>query len=115
MNWEELKEKLVNSKYHYFHTDNGVLLCGDCLEVMKEIPDRSIDLVIADPPYSTPVITAYGRRKERNYGDLSIQRNFFLQIKHELENILNKQSAVFMFCDARSYPVLYEVFYIWET
>ena len=68
MNWEELKEKLVNSKYHYFHTDNGVLLCGDCLEVMKEIPDRSIDLVIADPPYSTPVITAYGRRKERNYG-----------------------------------------------
>lgn len=24
---------------------------GDCLELMKEIPDKSIDLVIADPPY----------------------------------------------------------------
>jgi len=45
MNWKELKEKLVDSEYHYFHTDNGVLLCGDCLEVMKEIPDKSIDLV----------------------------------------------------------------------
>jgi len=26
---------------------------GDCLEVMKQIPDKSIDLVLADPPYGT--------------------------------------------------------------
>ena len=24
---------------------------GDCLEVMKLIPDKSIDLVLTDPPY----------------------------------------------------------------
>jgi DNA modification methylase len=24
---------------------------GDCLELMKDIPDKSIDLIIADPPY----------------------------------------------------------------
>ena len=26
---------------------------GDCLELMKQIPDRSIDLVVTDPPYGT--------------------------------------------------------------
>ena len=26
---------------------------GDCLEVMKTLPDRSIDLVLTDPPYGT--------------------------------------------------------------
>jgi site-specific DNA-methyltransferase (adenine-specific) len=26
---------------------------GDCLEVMKEIPDKSIDLILTDPPYGT--------------------------------------------------------------
>ena len=26
---------------------------GDCLEVMKGIPDKSIDLVVTDPPYGT--------------------------------------------------------------
>ena len=26
---------------------------GDCLEVMKNIPDKSVDLVLADPPYGT--------------------------------------------------------------
>ena len=25
--------------------------CGDCLELMKEIPDKSIDLIVTDPPY----------------------------------------------------------------
>lgn len=27
------------------------LKCGDCLELMKEIPNESIDLIITDPPY----------------------------------------------------------------
>ena len=27
------------------------IICGDCLEVMKQIPDNSVDLVLTDPPY----------------------------------------------------------------
>lgn len=27
------------------------LKCGDCLELMKDIPDKSIDLIVIDPPY----------------------------------------------------------------
>lgn len=26
---------------------------GDCLELMKDIPDGSVDLVLTDPPYGT--------------------------------------------------------------
>jgi len=29
------------------------LVQGDCLEKMKEIPDGSVDMVLADPPYGT--------------------------------------------------------------
>ena len=29
------------------------LMQGDCLEVMKEIPDGSVDMALADPPYGT--------------------------------------------------------------
>ena len=32
---------------------NIKLLLGDCLERMKEIPDGSVDMVLADPPYGT--------------------------------------------------------------
>jgi site-specific DNA-methyltransferase (adenine-specific) len=29
------------------------LRCGDCLELMKDIPDGSVDFVLTDPPYGT--------------------------------------------------------------
>ena len=29
------------------------LMLGDCLELMKSIPDGSVDMVLADPPYGT--------------------------------------------------------------
>ncbi len=32
-------------------TENYSLYCGDCLEVMKQIPDNSIDCVVCDLPY----------------------------------------------------------------
>jgi DNA modification methylase len=28
------------------------VICGDCLEVMKDIPDNSVDLVVTSPPYN---------------------------------------------------------------
>ena len=29
------------------------IICGDCLEVMKELPDKSIDMILCDLPYGT--------------------------------------------------------------
>ena len=29
------------------------LMQGDCLELMKTIPDGSVDLILTDPPYGT--------------------------------------------------------------
>ena len=29
------------------------LKCGDCLEIMKDIPDKSIDMILCDLPYGT--------------------------------------------------------------
>ena len=36
------------------------LLLGDCLELMKSIPDKSMDAVITDPPYGI------GENNEKN-------------------------------------------------
>ena len=29
------------------------LLQGDCLELMQDIPDKSIDMILCDPPFGT--------------------------------------------------------------
>ena len=35
----------------YHETEHGVLYCGDCLDVMKQFEDDSIDLTVTSPPY----------------------------------------------------------------
>jgi len=39
------------SNYEYFRTENGVLYCGDCMEIMPML--EPVDLVLTDPPYGT--------------------------------------------------------------
>ena len=48
---------------------NANLQCGDCLELLKKIPDNTIDLVITDPPYEIVPGGAGGAfgSKNRNY------------------------------------------------
>ena len=29
----------------------NTLIQGNCLEVMKKIPDKSVDMILCDPPY----------------------------------------------------------------
>lgn len=36
---------------------NIKLACGDCLELMRGMPDKSVDLVLTDPPYNIGVTT----------------------------------------------------------
>lgn len=50
--------------------NNIDLRCGDCLELMKSIPDKSIDLIITDPPYGKKAdkgTNGFGCAKNRRY------------------------------------------------
>ena len=39
------------------------IICGDCLDVMKQIPDESIDLIITSPPYNLRCTTGKNIKK----------------------------------------------------
>lgn len=47
MGWKERMPK----EHRYFETENGILYNGDVLEILKQLPDESIDTVITSPPY----------------------------------------------------------------
>ena len=29
-----------------------VLICGDCVQAMRQLEDASVDMIFADPPYN---------------------------------------------------------------
>lgn len=41
------------------------IICGDCLEVMKKMPDESVDLVVTSPPYNLKNSTGNGMKDGR--------------------------------------------------
>ena len=45
------------------------LIQGDCLEVMKSMPDKSVDAVITDPPYGIGFTYSSGKEKTKNPQD----------------------------------------------
>lgn len=86
---------------------------GDCLEILKNITDNSIDCVLTDPPYSTPTISSFGRKLVKTVSDLSIQESYVKFLKNIFERKLKENAPVFMFCDDRYYPCIYRAFYDW--
>ena len=38
------------------------IICGDCLTVMKQMPDKSVDLVVTSPPYNLKNSTGNGMK-----------------------------------------------------
>jgi len=84
------------------------IICGDCLEVMKTFPDKSIDLIVTDPPYFLPAVH-YNTRKyfSRNFADLGILEHFFKDVFKEFSRIIKQESYIYIFCNGQSYPLFY--------
>ena len=62
----------------YFETENGILYCGDCSNIMSEFPKESIDLVLTDPPYGKVGILLY--KTIGKYSSIILKNNKFLVV-----------------------------------
>jgi len=69
------------------------IIQGDCLDVMKDIPDKSVDLVLTDPPYGMEFQSNYRKKK---YDKIIGDDGFPLWIFDEFNRIAKK--AVYVFC-----------------
>ncbi|MCL1957546.1 MAG: hypothetical protein FWF63_09505 [Fibromonadales bacterium] len=47
-----------------------MIICGDCLKVMKEMPDSSVDLVVTSPQYNLKNSTGNGMKACTTSGKL---------------------------------------------
>lgn len=56
----------------------NTIICGDCLDVMQQIPDRSIDLVVTSPPYNLKNSTGNGMKNgsKGKWANAALQRGY---------------------------------------
>ena len=71
---------------------------GDCLEVMKDIKDKSIDLIVTDPPYLIDYQSNYRKNKYKKIkNDIKAEElisNYF----KECYRVLKDNTAMYSFC-----------------
>lgn len=74
------------------------LMQGDCLELMKEIPDGSVDMVLTDPPYGMGFQSNWsksGPRHEKIIQDENVDARWV----YECFRILKNGGGFVSFCD----------------
>ena len=85
---------------------------GDCLEVMKDILDKSIDLVITDPPYeiSTTGAGIYKQADKQYVKELSgMKDGFSKEVLDELCRVMKKIN-IYFFCSQKQIIPLLDYF-----
>ena len=78
------------------------LYCDDCLNIMKQIENESIDLIVTDPPYLIKYKT--NRRKNKDHDFCSEILNddneqLIIDYIRECYRILKNNTAMYMFCN----------------
>ena len=53
------------------------VICGDCLEVMRGMPDSSVDLVLTDPPYGIGVDATMHKQGGSQYGKAATAKRHY--------------------------------------
>jgi DNA modification methylase len=108
-NWKDLFPK----QNRFFETKNGILFCGNCLEIMKNFPKESVNLILTDPPYNiadSNKLTKVGNRIKTNneaWGNKfkdkwSSIEEYFNWLKNnisEMSRVLNRFGNLILFLD----------------
>lgn len=83
------------------------VVCGDCLELMKELPDGCVDLVVTDPPYGVSY-----KKSDEPYmiGDTVNLFPFFLP---EVRRLLHDNGAIYSFSSTTQLTTILPQFQIY--
>lgn len=80
---------------------------GDCLELIKKMPDKCIDAVITDPPYFLGM-THNGHKG--CFNDLAICKPFYKTLFNEYKRVTKPDACIYFFCDWRGCAFYYPIF-----
>ena len=80
------------------------IIQGDCIEIMKKMPSRCVDLVVTDPPYGDNVGYGWNNKKIKNNENPLINCSALI----EMYRVLKLNKSLYMFTNWKHYPFLTE-------
>ena len=78
----------------------GDLHCGDCLDIMRDMPSESIDLIATDPPFNTG--KDWGQFNDKWEGGLDGYLKFMKPRLEEMYRLLKDTGSLYLHCDTNA-------------
>lgn len=104
---EKTSIALTTKIYNYPEDFINNIICGDCFDLIKYIPDKAIDCIITDPPYGL------NTKGIKNDVDLSV----FFNMLPECYRVLKDDSFFITFFSTKFLPKIFEnnpFTYFWQ-
>lgn len=79
--------ELVKGSKPFFKSKKGLVFHNDSLEILRKIPDNSVNLVFTSPPYALHFKKEYGNADQADYVD------WFLTFAQEIKRILTDDGS----------------------
>ena len=57
----------IPTEFHVYSTPNGLQTCGDSREVLRLLPNDSVDLILTSPPFALQRKKSYGNKEQHEY------------------------------------------------
>jgi len=109
-----------------FSTKNSDIYLGDCLDILKQIPDNLVDLIITSPPYTDQRKNTYGGINPNQYVEWFLPRaaefkrtlkptgSFILNIKERVTRGERNTYVLELILNMRKQGWLWTEEYIWH-
>ena len=115
---------IKNLEDQIIHQDQ--IVCGDCLDVLKQCPDESVDLIMTSPPYADNRKNTYGGIRTNEYVEWFLPRSkeffrvlkktgtFILNIKEKVENCERSTYVLELIIELKKQGWLWTEEFIWH-
>lgn len=70
----------------------------DCIDGIRETPDKSIDCIIADPPYGIDYQSARRTDKEKRLPKIKNDKAPYVWFLHDASRVLKDTGCIYVFC-----------------
>lgn len=85
-----------------------MVICGDCLDILKNMDTESIDMIYLDPPFFTQKVQSLKDKEGNEYSfcDVWESRQEYLEYvqlrMYEMKRLLKNTGSIFLHCDEKS-------------
>lgn len=89
-------------------TEHGILIKGDCLKYIKQMPENYIDMILTDPPYGIEYQSNHRTKSKKMRKIENDDNDFRFTVYDKFKRVMKQDSVCCVFCSWKNFAKDYD-------